>query len=153
MIWCWGKIWVCHLWVQNPSLAFVQGIHRWPVNCLHKRPVTRKMFPFEDVIMVHVGVNFHAWYVINTFHKKLTQPLFSQVFNFEKPLWLFALMLYLSHKNNMLWESNYWQAWIIRRLHVLLLHRGWNKIDDIFKRMFWNENNCIFIEISLKLVS
>ena len=33
------------------SLAFVRGIHRWPVNSPHKGPVTRKMFPFDDVIM------------------------------------------------------------------------------------------------------
>ena len=33
------------------SLAFVQGIHREPVNSPHKWPVTRKMFPFDDVIM------------------------------------------------------------------------------------------------------
>ena len=26
-------------------------IHRWPVNSQHKRPVTRKMFPFDDIIM------------------------------------------------------------------------------------------------------
>ena len=32
--------------------AFVRGIHRWPVNSPHKRPVTHKMFPFDDVIMV-----------------------------------------------------------------------------------------------------
>ena len=37
---------------QSPvSLAFVQGIHRGPVNSLHKWPVTWKMFPFDDVIM------------------------------------------------------------------------------------------------------
>ena len=33
------------------SPAFVWGIHRGPVNSLHKWPVTRKMFPFDDVIM------------------------------------------------------------------------------------------------------
>ena len=33
------------------SLVFVRGIHRWPVNSLHKWPVTRKMFPFDVVIM------------------------------------------------------------------------------------------------------
>ena len=33
------------------SLAFVWGIHRWSVNSPHKWPVTRKMFPFDDVIM------------------------------------------------------------------------------------------------------
>ena len=35
------------------SLAFVRGIHRpGPVNSPHKGPVTREMFPFDDVIMV-----------------------------------------------------------------------------------------------------
>ena len=33
------------------SLAFVRGIHRRPVNSPHKGPVTRKIFPFDDVIM------------------------------------------------------------------------------------------------------
>ena len=33
------------------SLAFVRGIHRGPVNSPHKWPVTRNMFPFDDVIM------------------------------------------------------------------------------------------------------
>ena len=38
---------------QSPtSLVFVREIHRWPVNSPHKGPVTRKMFPFCDVIMV-----------------------------------------------------------------------------------------------------
>ena len=36
---------------SSASLAFVRGIHRGPVNSLHKWPVTRKMFPFDDVIM------------------------------------------------------------------------------------------------------
>ena len=33
------------------SLAFVRGIHRWPVNFPHKEPVIWKMFPFNDVII------------------------------------------------------------------------------------------------------
>ena len=36
---------------SSASLTFVMGIHRWPVNSPHKRPVTRKMFLFDDVIM------------------------------------------------------------------------------------------------------
>ena len=36
---------------SSVSLAFVMGIHRSPVNTPHKRPVPRKMFPFDDVIM------------------------------------------------------------------------------------------------------
>ena len=35
----------------SASLAFVQGIHQWPVNSPHKGPVTREMFPFNDIIM------------------------------------------------------------------------------------------------------
>ena len=46
---------------RSASLAFVRGIHRWPVNSSHKGPVTRKMFPFDDVIMC-------AWYVYIRFH-------------------------------------------------------------------------------------
>ena len=37
---------------QSPaSLAFVRGIHRGLVNSPHKWPVTRKLFPLDDVIM------------------------------------------------------------------------------------------------------
>ena len=36
---------------SSSSLGFVWGIHRWPVNSPHKWPVTRKMFPSDDVIM------------------------------------------------------------------------------------------------------
>ena len=35
---------------SSTSLGFGWGIHRWPVNSSHKRPVTRKMLPFDDVI-------------------------------------------------------------------------------------------------------
>ena len=36
---------------SSASLAFVGGIHKWPLDSPHKGPVTRKMFPFDDVIM------------------------------------------------------------------------------------------------------
>ena len=43
------------------SLTIVWGIHRWPVNSPHKWPVTRKMFPFDDVIMHHSLGQQSAW--------------------------------------------------------------------------------------------
>ena len=46
---CWGADQRKHQ--SSASLAFVRGIHRSPVNSSHKGPVTRKMFPFDDVIM------------------------------------------------------------------------------------------------------
>ena len=41
---------------SSASLAFVRGIHRGPVNSPHKWPITRKMFPFDDVIMEYPNV-------------------------------------------------------------------------------------------------
>ena len=41
------------------SLVFVWVIHRWPVNYPHKWPVTRKMFPFDDIMFAN-----HACYAL-----------------------------------------------------------------------------------------
>ena len=43
---------------SSASLAFVWGIHRGPVNSPRKWSVTRKMFPFDDVIMNHLPYPF-----------------------------------------------------------------------------------------------
>ena len=62
---------------QSPaSLAFVSGIHRWPMNSPYKGPVTRKTFPFDDVIMssrMHgrvfsclFAITLNAWKFHNT---------------------------------------------------------------------------------------
>ena len=37
---------------SSASLVCVQGIHQSPVNSPHKGPVTRKMFPFDNVIVI-----------------------------------------------------------------------------------------------------
>ena len=46
-------------WKHQSSvlLVFVRGIHRWPVNSPRKGPVTRELFPFDDVIMM-IFINF-----------------------------------------------------------------------------------------------
>ena len=54
---------------SSESMAFVRGIHRGPVNSPHKWPVTRKMFPFDDVIMFifgthHVMHTIGLWWII-----------------------------------------------------------------------------------------
>ena len=50
LIVCWKgyRDWKHH---SSASVAFVRGIHRWPVNSPHKGPVTRILFPFDDVII------------------------------------------------------------------------------------------------------
>ena len=42
-------------------LAFVKGMHQWPVNSPHKGPVTQKMLPFDDVIMLCKTIDMTAW--------------------------------------------------------------------------------------------
>ena len=39
------------------SLAFVRGIHRWPVDSLHKDPVTQKI-TIHTPYLIHVGMPF-----------------------------------------------------------------------------------------------
>ena len=52
---------------SSASLAFVWGIHRGPVNSPHKWPVTRKMFPFDDVIMCRPNaINFPSQNTIDS---------------------------------------------------------------------------------------
>ena len=80
------------------SLAFVRGIHRWPVNSTHKGPVTQKMFPFDGVIML--------WQLsVMTFILWLSAILFSVVkMSLEK--------LPLSASRTLAT----WQRWIKQRL-------------------------------------
>ena len=52
------------------SLAFERGIHRWPVSSRQKGPVTRKMFSFDDVIMV----TFSAGNVFFYYSRHLSVP-------------------------------------------------------------------------------
>ena len=40
---------------SSASLAFMRGNHRWPVVFPHKRPITRKIFSFDDVIVCRPG--------------------------------------------------------------------------------------------------
>ena len=50
---------------SSASLAFLRGIHRRPVNSPHKCSVTRKMFPFDDVIMIQLGIGSKNNFNIN----------------------------------------------------------------------------------------
>ena len=53
----------------SASLAFVRGIHRGPVNSPPKWSVTRKTFPFDDVIMKWV-IRWHCYFMFQDFNTK-----------------------------------------------------------------------------------
>ena len=44
----------------SAPMAFLPGIHRWPMISTHKGPVPRKMFPCDDVIMSHKWPDNHT---------------------------------------------------------------------------------------------
>ena len=51
---------------SSAALAFLRGIHRLQVKSPHKGTVTRKKFPFDDIIMKGVGDGLRSnftWYV------------------------------------------------------------------------------------------
>ena len=48
---------------SSASLAFVRRIHQWP-NSPHKGLVTRKMFPFDDVIMLEIDFHLNSNFLI-----------------------------------------------------------------------------------------
>ena len=51
---------------SSASRAFARGVHQWPVNSPHKRPVTRKMFSL-DVVFMNLRLN-NCWYVHVSVH-------------------------------------------------------------------------------------
>ena len=78
---------------SSASLASVRGIHRWPVNSPHKWPVTRKMFPFDDVIMfllpryINIALlGFQTKYIIYEY-KQMYQLAYNLVLSTSSILW------------------------------------------------------------------
>ena len=64
--------------------SFVRGIHRWPMNSPHKGPVTRKMFPFDHIIMIR------DWCICAKYLLALITRFFSELLssNFQTWIWL-----------------------------------------------------------------
>ena len=44
---------------SSASLAFMGVIHRWSVDSLHKGPVTWKILPFDEVVMLVLAIRHH----------------------------------------------------------------------------------------------
>ena len=68
---------------SSASLAFVSGIHRWPVISPHTWPVTRKGFPFH-VIMVKTLVKIPCFLYLIVFNKNMTKCMLISGVAYEK---------------------------------------------------------------------
>ena len=99
---------------QSPvSLAFVWGIHRWPVNSPHKCPVTRKMFPFYYVIMsfkgspyVWLSISCHISKQCNKFDVSSAYPVFAWDLNTLRPRRMSAFFR-TTHSTTISWKKMY----------------------------------------------
>ena len=123
---------------SSASLAFVWGIHRRPVNSPHKWPVTRKMFPFDDVIMLdgkyHMRTNVPDAGIRG--RDKYLHPTISAGFDYL-PSPLYLLLAHESPYENMfpIFRSSRW----CRRTFVFMAMQ--NKWMDIYI--------CIYIYIHI----
>ena len=66
---------------SSASLAFVWGIHRGLVNSPHKWPVTRKIFPFDDVIIKYLIGHVAMVAMIGIINKAGTSVVKSETIN------------------------------------------------------------------------
>ena len=116
---------------SSASLAFVLGIHRWPVNSPHKGPVTRKMFPFDDVIMRpghvvkgnRIQTSLKRRYAVIMSNKKYGMWLFTQHFETK-----WYLRSYLNAKR---WKSNLFEMRAWSNFHDDVIDRKHSEALDI----------------------
>ena len=129
---------------SSASSAFVRGIHRSPVDSPHKGPVTRKIVPFDDVIMrsLEIALKWMPQYQINIgVGNGLVAyglPKFHEAIEHHKgPEGSHSLVLGRcgSTFNTLRPRQN-----------------GRHVSDDIFKCIFLNENVWILLKIWLKFV-
>ena len=111
------------------ALAFVRGIHRWSLDSPHKGPVTRKMFPFDDVIMER----------------------YCRIWNRSPTLYVCWRP---RHLQTQLWQNS--DPVFTRDRH--LAHLSLDKITAFSQTIFssalsWMKSFVFFIEISLTFVS
>ena len=99
---------------SSVSPAFVRGIHRGPVNSPHKWPVTRKMSPFDDVIMT----NHYLWHRWRMHAQKNSNVYVS---------WYVCIMLDKPWSLSARWQFS-----------VLLTHWGRDKMAVIFQTTISN---------------
>ena len=120
---------------SSASLAFVRGIHRWPVNSPQKWSVTWKVFPFHDVINLFVRMHLLAMRAASTD--------IEWIYGWNM---IYALILPI-------------EFYIIRHCSALSTcsslrprQNGHHFADDIFKCIFLNKNLGISLKVSLKFV-
>ena len=119
---------------SSASLAFVRGSHRRPVNSPHKWPVTRKMFPFDDVIMNGGALNTHIssntfQHCLNSISTNITWSFYELHSDYVPNLQIIYLI------NTDLYPNDF-----------VFNHCGfWIKIANDTEPRWWNRKYCLLI--------
>ena len=118
---------------SSASLAFVRGIHRWPVNSSHKRPVTRKMFPFDDVIMdLYTRSSYQEQGQVITPHSILWHMITCPCF--------WYLLYFIQHCNITSWTTRN-KKWNIKRIQC--------HYDDVIMTMLASQITSLTVVYSI----
>ena len=103
---------------HSQSMAFVRGIHQWPVNSPHTGPGTRKMFPLDDVIMNYRKLNwlYVCWFRLTT---KITTKLYITNPLWRNPHWL---PVDSPHKGPAMPKEVFMSLYYLENIFACLLH-------------------------------
>ena len=81
---------------SSASLAFVRGIHRWPVNSPHRGSVALKLFPFDDVIIISTNADLAHRHIYITRRGRLSVSTIAYRFQEKLPISYQSIQLYSS---------------------------------------------------------
>ena len=124
---------------SSTSLAFLRGIYRGPVNSPHKWQVTRKIFPFDEVIMVYNDFDT-IWFPYPWTHYLQNGIQFANIHTFNtKIAILYRATPRTLHRcasccaRDWLWRHNSFlpesRIWMWSLLENCILFRQWMKIS------------------------
>ena len=104
---------------QSPESLTFRGIYRWPVDSPHKGPVTRKMFPFDDVITSTEPLSSDRASIAEmSVEKSFALPLISSIFKITHTPYLPISHLYLA---DIITVKLWWQLSNMNVNHWVLL--------------------------------
>ena len=129
-----------HRWKKNTKATrhwpLWGGNHRWPVNSPHRRPVTRKMFSFDDVIMLKK--------LFDTIQKQWVNE-YSEPLQYFHDLYLFISLWFYSRQKINFAGFLYWHRPIVPDASWIT-PRDMGQLDRYPNKIIINRV-CIFSEV------
>ena len=135
---------------KHRATGFVRGIHRSPVNSPHKGPVTHKLFPFDDVIILLdiLYACLDPFYASILFHHEPMQALHHEMaFGLVKWTWFWqervtiiicGFRAWLSCGHSYIWVTHDYRSLSIHWRHIYVMA---SDVTTVFPQLVDNEMN------------